>query len=174
MAVPLSSVLPSAPPTEGALYPFGWLEVRGALVTTRTMVTGDWVGFWSTWMGWTWPPPPGTKARAFPGPEGWGGAAMMTCWPLTGEPTQRQMQITMLVYVKAFVCVFQCIVCRLTWGTLRVPVLRYRCQFVSQLFMVVMGDRRALPAQTFRSLKPTGWRRKKSLVGRGCGCTPEK
>lgn len=85
----LSSLLPSAPPTEGALYPFGGLEVRGPLVTTRTMVTEDWGGFWSTWMGWIWPPP-GTKARAFPGPEdmtvGWGGAAMMTCWALTGDP----------------------------------------------------------------------------------------
>lgn len=62
----------------------------------------------------------------------------------------------------------------LTWGTLRVPILRYRCQFVGQLFVVVVRDRRALPAQTFRSLKPAGWRRKKSLMGRGCRGTPEK
>ena len=62
----------------------------------------------------------------------------------------------------------------LTWGALRVPILRYRCQFVSQLLVVVVGDRRALPAQTFRSLKPTGWRRKKSLMGRGCRGTPGK
>lgn len=83
-AVPLRSLLPSAPPMQAALYPFGGLEVvtSGLLVTTRTMVTEDWAGFWSTWMGCTWPAPPGTKARAFPGPEGrtvgWGGAAMMT------------------------------------------------------------------------------------------------
>lgn len=63
---------------------------------------------------------------------------------------------------------------RLTWGTLRVPILRYRCQFVDQLFVLLVGDRRALSAQTFRSLQPTGWRRKKSLVGRGCRGTPER
>lgn len=40
-ALPLSSLLPSAPPTEGALYPFRGLEVRGPLVTTRTVVTED-------------------------------------------------------------------------------------------------------------------------------------
>lgn len=45
-------------------------------------------------------------------------------------------------------------VCTLTWGALRIPVLRYRCQFVSQLFVVVVGDRRALPAQTLGSLQP--------------------
>lgn len=72
-------------------------------------------------------------------------------------------------------CVYLCAVPRrLTWGTLRVPILWYRCQFVSQLFMMVVGDRRALPAQTFRSLQAAGWRRKKSLVGRGCRGTPEK
>lgn len=65
-------------------------------------------------------------------------------------------------------------VCGLTWGTLRVPILRHRGQFISQLFVVVVGDRRALPAQTFRSLQATGWRRKESLVGRGCRRTPVK
>lgn len=81
---------------------------------------------------------------------------------------------------KNHVCIFDFILClftpgyRLTWGTLWVPILRYRCQFVSQMFVVVVGDRRALPAQTFRSLQTAGWRRKKSLVGWRCRGTPIK
>lgn len=53
---------------------------------------------------------------------------------------------------------------RLTWSALGVPVLRHRCYMVSQLLVVVMRDRRALPAQTFRSLKAARGRRKKSLM----------
>lgn len=112
--VPLRSLLPSAPPKQGALYPFGGLEVSGLLVTTRTMVTEDWGGFWSTWMGWTWPVPPGTKARAFPGPEGrtvgWGGAAMMTGWALTGEPARTDTNKNAVVY-KSHVCICHWILC---------------------------------------------------------------
>lgn len=103
-------------------------------------------------------------------------------WPeiLRGEK-HKQFHL-FIVYVKPFryvslnmFCLHLCApVCRLTWGALRVPILRYRCQFASQLFVVVVGDRRALPAQTFRSLQPAGWRRKKSLVGRGCWGTPGK
>lgn len=104
LAVPLSSLLLSTPPcspgtvapTEAEPYPFAGWESGGALVTTRSMVTEDWGGLWSRWMGWTWPPPPGTKARAFPKPEGrivgCGGAAMMTGWALTGDPTKRAIK----------------------------------------------------------------------------------
>lgn len=49
---------------------------------------------WRKGIGWIWPPPPGTKARAFPGPEGrtagCEGAAMMTGWALTGDPTESE------------------------------------------------------------------------------------
>lgn len=130
--IPLRSLLTSIPPTQAALYPFG-----GALVTTLTMVTVDWVGFWSMWMGWTWPPPPATKARVLPegSTVGWAGAAMMTGWALTGEPTQNQQfyHVEDFIYVplKKF-CLCSCVRrCMLTWGALRVPVLGYRCQFAS-------------------------------------------
>lgn len=60
----------------------------------------------------------------------------------------------------------------LTWSTLGVPVLGYRCYVVSELLVVVMGERRALPAQTFRSLQTARRRRKEPLVRRGCRGAP--
>lgn len=61
---------------------------------------------------------------------------------------------------------------RLTWSTLGVPVLRYRCYVVSELLVVVVGERRALPAQTFRSLQTARRRRKEPLVCWGCRGAP--
>lgn len=61
---------------------------------------------------------------------------------------------------------------RLTRSTLGVPVLRYRCYMVSKLLVVVMRGRRALPAQTFRSLQTAGRRRKKPLMCWRCWGAP--
>lgn len=61
---------------------------------------------------------------------------------------------------------------RLTWSTLGVPVLGYRRYVVSQLLVVVVGERRALPAQTFRSLQTARGRREEPLVRWGCRGAP--
>lgn len=64
---------------------------------------------------------------------------------------------------------------RITWSALGVPVLWHRCYMVSQLLVVVMRDRRALPAQTFRSLQTARGRRKKPLMCWRCrGASVEK
>lgn len=60
----------------------------------------------------------------------------------------------------------------LTWSTLGVPVLWYRCYMVGQLLVVVMRDRRTLPAQTFRGLQTARRRRKKSLMCWRCRGAP--
>lgn len=67
--------------------------------------------------GWTWPPPPGTKARAFPWTEertvGRGGAAIITGWALTGEPAQIQIRNNKFGHLMAQrnknMCIFDCV-----------------------------------------------------------------
>lgn len=66
---------------------------------------------------------------------------------------------------------------RLTRSTLGVAILWHRCYAVSQLLVVVMRDRRSLPAQTFRSLQTARGRRKKPLMcwrGRGASVEEEE
>lgn len=63
---------------------------------------------------------------------------------------------------------------RLTWSALGVPILGHRCYMVSQLLVMVMRDRRALPAQTFRSLQTARGRRKKPLMCWRCRGTSVK